>query len=194
MAAPLAAAAGTAAATAGRAAASAAARIAAGTAAKQGARAAAGAAARQGARAAGTRTAQGVFGSAMPTFARLIQNPNAAGRFLKSRAGKKAMFEFGIDLLNTKDAQRAADKIMSNIGNMFGGDKQYQETADKYRKNKAKTDDITDRVHGNNLTPEQVNELMLSMKQSIEEMREVLAVLERMQAIQMQNTTGQNTL
>ncbi len=157
------------------------AKTAAKAAAKQGAKAAAKAAAKQGAKVAAKQGAKAVASKsagkivtdAMPTITRLAKNPRVAGRFLGTKAGKKAMFNFGIDFLNSKEAMRAIEKFVNN--NMRKMSKSQEE---KYTNAKNNVRNSKEAISSRDLTPEQVQEIARNMKQSIAEMRAILEQLE----------------
>ncbi|MDO4423653.1 MAG: hypothetical protein Q4C08_02545 [Pseudomonadota bacterium] len=153
------------------------AKTAAKAAAKQGAKAAAkpGAkvAAKQGAKAVASKSAGKIVTDAMPTITRLAKNPRVAGRFLGTKAGKKAMFNFGIDFLNSKEAMRAIEKFVNN--NMRKMSKSQEE---KYTNAKNNVRNSKEAIFSRDLTPEQVQEIARNMKQSIAEMRAILEQLE----------------
>ena len=144
---------------------------------KQGAKAAAkqGAkvAAKQGGKAVASKSAGKIVTEAMPTITRLAKNPRVAGRFLGTKAGKKAMFNFGIDFLNSKEAMRAIEKFINN--NMRKMSKSQEE---KYTNAKNNVRSNKDAISSRDLTPEQVQEISRNMKQSIAEMRAILEQLE----------------
>ncbi|MBO5740199.1 MAG: hypothetical protein J6R52_04000 [Alphaproteobacteria bacterium] len=145
------------------------AKTAAKTAAKQGAKAAA----KQGAKAVASKSAGKIVTEAMPTISRLAKNPRVAGRFLGTKAGKKAMFNFGIDFLNSKEAMRAIEKFVNN--NMRKMSKSQEE---KYTNAKNNVRNSKEAISSQDLTPEQVQEIARNMKQSIAEMRAILEQLE----------------
>ncbi len=145
------------------------AKTAAKAAAKQGAKVAA----KQGAKAVASKSAGKIVTEAMPTITRLAKNPRVAGRFLGTKAGKKAMFNFGIDFLNSKEAMRAIEKFINN--NMRKMSKSQQE---KYKNAKNNVRNNKDAISSRDLTPEQVQEIARNMKQSIAEMRAILEQLE----------------
>lgn len=145
------------------------AKTAAKTAAKQGAKAAA----KQGAKAVASKSAGKIVTEAMPTISRLAKNPRVAGRFLGTKAGKKAMFNFGIDFLNSKEAMRAIEKFVNN--NMRKMSKSQEE---KYTNAKNNVRNSKEAISSQDLTPEQVQEIARNMKQSIAEMRTILEQLE----------------
>ncbi len=145
------------------------AKTAAKTAAKQGAKAAA----KQGGKAVASKSAGKIVTEAMPTITRLAKNPRVAGRFLGTKAGKKAMFNFGIDFLNSKEAMRAIEKFVNN--NMRKMSKSQEE---KYTNAKNNVRNSKEAISSQDLTPEQVQEIARNMKQSIAEMRTILEQLE----------------
>lgn len=145
------------------------AKTAAKTAAKQGAKAAA----KQGGKAVASKSAGKIVTEAMPTITRLAKNPRVAGRFLGTKAGKKAMFNFGIDFLNSKEAMRAIEKFVNN--NMRKMSKSQEE---KYTNAKNNVRNSKEAISSRDLTPEQVQEIARNMKQSIAEMRTILEQLE----------------
>lgn len=147
------------------------------TAAKQGAKVAA----KQGAKAVASKSAGKIVTEAMPTITRLAKNPRVAGRFLGTKAGKKAMFNFGIDFLNSKEAMHAIEKFINN--NMRKMSKSQQE---KYTNAKNNVRNSKDAISSRDLTPEQVQEIARNMKQSIAEMRTILEQLEGAQTAQNQ--------
>lgn len=155
-------------------------------AAKKGAKAAAtkGAkvAAGKGAKAAASKSASKVFRNAIPTLSRLATNPGAAKRFLKTRAGKTALFNFGIDLLNTKDAQKAIESFISNRTKSGTNNPKMDAAEKKYQKAKARTSQAKSKMSGKDLTAQEVQELTEVMKQSIAEMHEYLEILEQNQS------------
>ena len=140
---------------------------------KQGAKTAAKAAAKQGAKVVASKSAGKIVTEAMPTITRLAKNPRAAGRFLGTKAGKKDMFNFGIDFLNSKEAMRAIEKFVNN--NMRKMSKSQQE---KYTNAKNNVRNSKEAISSRDLTPEQVQEIARNMKQSIAEMRAILEQLE----------------
>lgn len=145
------------------------AKTAAKTAAKQGTKAAA----KQGTKAVASKSAGKIVTEAMPTISRLAKNPRVAGRFLGTKAGKKAMFNFGIDFLNSKEAMRAIEKFVNN--NMRKMSKSQEE---KYKNAKNNVRNSKEAISSRDLTPEQVQEIARNMKQSIAEMRAILEQLE----------------
>lgn len=145
------------------------AKTAAKAAAKQGAKVAA----KQGGKAVASKSAGKIVAEAMPTITRLAKNPRVAGRFLGTKAGKKAMFNFGIDFLNSKEAMRAIEKFVNN--NMRKMSKSQEE---KYTNAKNNVRNSKDAISSRDLTPEQVQEIARNMKQSITEMRAILEQLE----------------
>ncbi len=145
------------------------AKTAAKAAAKQGAKVAA----KQGGKAVASKSAGKIVTEAMPTITRLAKNPRVAGRFLGTKAGKKAMFNFGIDFLNSKEAMRAIEKFVNN--NMRKMSKSQEE---KYTNAKNNVRNSKDAISSRDLTPEQVQEISRNMKQSIAEMRAILEQLE----------------
>ena len=136
---------------------------------KQGAKTAA----KQGAKAVASKSAGKIVTEAMPTISRLAKNPRVVGRFLGTKAGKKAMFNFGIDFLNSKEAMRAIEKFVNN--NMRKMSKSQEE---KYTNAKNNVRNSKEAISSRDLTPEQVQEIARNMKQSIAEMRTILEQLE----------------
>ena len=147
-------------------------------AAKKGAKAAA----TKGAKATASKSASKVFRNAIPTLSRLATNPGAAKRFLKTRAGKTALFNFGIDLLNTKDAQKAIESFISNRTKSGTNNPKMDAAEKKYQKAKARTSQVKSKMSGKDLTAQEVQELTEVMKQSIAEMHEYLEILEQNQS------------
>lgn len=167
------------------------------TALKQGIKIAAKQGVKQGAKAAATgaakRSAKGVITEAMPTLSRFASNPAMAKRFLKTKAGKKAMFNFGTDLLSTDDAQHSIEKIIKQMKGKMKGRQDFDSATQEFNASQINTDEIKNKLHSGELTAEDMTRLTADMKQSIAEMQDILQKLESMQTVQLQQENAQAT-
>lgn len=68
----------------------------------------------------------------MSVWVRFLANPKLLGRFLKTKAGRKAAFKWGGMLVKSRAAQSLIDKFINRNGKRLNKDKSYRDLEKKY--------------------------------------------------------------
>ena len=157
------------------------AKVAAAQVAKKGAKTAAKKIVKKGATRAASRTAYSVLYDATPTFSRLLQNPAAAKRFLKTKAGKTAMFNLGMDLVRTKDAKNAINQIFKQTPQT----KRQEDLIKQYESIQQRIDELQKQIKGNNKTTHDVKEMSAKMQRLLRDLMDILQKLKQSQVLSM---------
>ena len=70
----------------------------------------------------------------MAVWLRFLANPKLLGRFMKSKAGRKAAFKWGIMLLKSRAIESLIGKFTNKNGKSLGNNKEYKELEKEYKK------------------------------------------------------------
>ena len=68
----------------------------------------------------------------MSVWVRFLANPKLLGRFLKTKAGRKAAFKWGGMLVKSRAVQSLIDKFINRNGKRLNKDKSYRDLEKKY--------------------------------------------------------------
>ena len=86
----------------------------------------------------------------MPVWLRFLANPKLFGRFMKSKAGRRAAFKWGAMIVKSRTAQSLIDKFINKNGKTLDKNKEYKKLEKEYKKAQQRIADLERMVEQNN--------------------------------------------
>jgi len=114
----------------------------------------------------------------MPTILRFILKPKVLMRFLKGKAGRKALFGAGRMLLNSKMTQNLIDKFMNKNDDKLKQDKNYPEMQKQYQELQSRVQELEAKLQKNQENTDSVQAVAFSIGRNVVEMRNLYAQMQ----------------
>lgn len=114
----------------------------------------------------------------MPVLLRLLANPKLLGRFLRTKAGRRAALKYGTMVVNSKTVQDQINKFMNKNGRTMSGDARYDGYAKEFEKMQAQINALQEKVDAQRQDNEALQTATFTLGRRVIEMQRLYAQMQ----------------
>lgn len=123
----------------------------------------------------------------MVAWARVLLKPKLLGRFMKTKAGRKATFKFGGMLLKSRATQKAIESFMGKNGSSLEKNKEYKDLEKNYKQIQQRVAELEAEAKSNEEDKENLQALAFTLGRQVVEMQKLYNQMQQeLQRIQQQ--------
>ena len=125
----------------------------------------------------------------MVAWARVLLKPKLLGRFMKTKAGRRAAFKFGGMLLKSRATQKVIESFMGKNASSLEKNKEYKDLEKNYKQIQQRVAELEAEAKSNEEDKENLQALAFTLGRQVVEMQKLYNQMQQeLQRIQQQQT------